>query len=65
LRALEYRVLGIIFGPKRRKWREVGEDYIMRSFITCTLYQILLGIIFWFEKLKRGHHLEYIGGDGR
>jgi hypothetical protein len=26
-----------------RKWRETGEDYIMRSFITCTLQQILLG----------------------
>jgi hypothetical protein len=26
-----------------RKWRETGEDYIMRSFIMCTLYQILLG----------------------
>jgi hypothetical protein len=21
-----------------RKWREAGEDYIMRSFITCTLH---------------------------
>jgi hypothetical protein len=26
-----------------RKWQEVGEDYIMRSFETCTLHQILLG----------------------
>jgi hypothetical protein len=27
-----------------KKWREVGEDYIMRSFITCTLQQVLLGL---------------------
>jgi hypothetical protein len=26
-----------------RKWWEAGEDYIMKSFINCTLYQILLG----------------------
>jgi hypothetical protein len=24
-----------------RKWQEAGEDCIMRSFITCTLHQIL------------------------
>jgi hypothetical protein len=22
------------------KWREVGENYIMKSFITCTLLQV-------------------------
>jgi hypothetical protein len=27
----------------KRKWLEAEEDYIMRSFITCTLHQILLG----------------------
>jgi hypothetical protein len=27
---------------KGRKWREAGEDCIMRSFIICTLHQILL-----------------------
>jgi hypothetical protein len=26
-----------------RKWREAGEDCIMKSFITFTLHQILLG----------------------
>jgi hypothetical protein len=26
-----------------RKWQEAGEDCIMKSFITCTLHQILLG----------------------
>jgi hypothetical protein len=35
----ENRVLRRMFGPKR----EAGEDCIMRSFITCTLHQILLG----------------------
>jgi hypothetical protein len=25
------------------KWQEAAEDCIMRSFITCTLHQILLG----------------------
>jgi hypothetical protein len=39
----EYWMLRRIFGPKRRKWWEAGEDCIMRSFITFTLHQILLG----------------------
>jgi hypothetical protein len=42
LRVFENRVLRRIFGPKR-KWREAGEDYIMRSLITCMFHQILLG----------------------
>jgi hypothetical protein len=25
-----------------RRWQETGEDYVMRSFITCTPHQILL-----------------------
>jgi hypothetical protein len=36
----ENRVLRRIIGPKRQ---EAGEDCIMRSFITCTLLQILFG----------------------
>jgi hypothetical protein len=32
-----------IFGPKWEEVTKAGEDYIMRSFITCTLHQILLG----------------------
>jgi hypothetical protein len=28
-----------ISGPKR-KWREAGEDCIMKSFVVCTLYQV-------------------------
>jgi hypothetical protein len=35
-----------------RKWREAGEHYIMRSFITCTLHKILLG---WSNKGWAGH----------
>jgi hypothetical protein len=34
---LENRVLKRIFGPKR-KFQEPGEDYIMRSFIICTVH---------------------------
>jgi hypothetical protein len=28
---------------KRRKRQEAGEDHIMKSFITCTLHQMLFG----------------------
>jgi hypothetical protein len=35
----ENRVLREIFGPKRDGVKEVGENCIMRSFITCTLPQ--------------------------
>jgi hypothetical protein len=41
LRVFENRVLWRIFGPKR-KWRDAGEDCIMRRFITCTVRQISL-----------------------
>jgi hypothetical protein len=39
LRVFENRMLRRIFGPRR----ETGEHCIMRSFIICTLHQILLG----------------------
>jgi hypothetical protein len=39
LRVFENRVLRRIFGLKRDEVTEVGENYIMRSFITCTLLQ--------------------------
>jgi hypothetical protein len=29
----------------REKWRETGEDYIMRSFVTFTLHQIMFRVI--------------------
>jgi hypothetical protein len=35
LGVFENRVLRGIFGFKRRKWREVGEDCIMRSLNKC------------------------------
>jgi hypothetical protein len=41
-RVHENRVLRRIFESKR-KWQAAGEDCTMRSFITCTLHQILLG----------------------
>jgi hypothetical protein len=28
--------------PRETKWQEAGENYIMRGFTVCTLYQILL-----------------------
>jgi hypothetical protein len=33
---------GEYFDQRGMKWRETGEEYIMRSFITCTLHQIWL-----------------------
>jgi hypothetical protein len=39
----ENRVLWGIFGPKREKWWEPGENRIKRSFKFCTCQQILLG----------------------
>jgi hypothetical protein len=33
----ENRVLRRVLDLRGRKWREAGEDWIMRSFITCTL----------------------------
>jgi hypothetical protein len=41
LSVLGNRVPRRIFGPKKEEL--AGEDGIMRSFITCTLHQILLG----------------------
>jgi hypothetical protein len=38
---VENRVVRRIFGPKRDE--VAGEDCTMRSFVTCTLHQILLG----------------------
>jgi hypothetical protein len=37
LRVFQNRVLRRIFGPKREKGQEAGEDCIMRSFITYAL----------------------------
>jgi hypothetical protein len=38
-----YRVLRRIFEPKMEELREVGENYITRSFIICTLNLTILG----------------------
>jgi hypothetical protein len=37
LRVFENRVLRRTFGSKRV---DIGENYVMRSFITCTLHQV-------------------------
>jgi hypothetical protein len=39
LRMFKTKVLRKVFGPKR----EAGKNCIMRSFIICTLHQMLLG----------------------
>jgi hypothetical protein len=36
----EKRVLRRIYGPKRKKWQETGEDCIMRSFINFMIHQV-------------------------
>jgi hypothetical protein len=41
-RTFESKELRRIFGPKREKKQEGGENGIMRSFVNCTLHQILL-----------------------
>jgi hypothetical protein len=43
LRVFENGVLRIIFGPKRDDLTGNGENYIMRSLVICTAYQILFG----------------------
>jgi hypothetical protein len=40
---LENRVLTRILGPKEDEVAGNGEDYITRSFMTCTPHQILFG----------------------
>jgi hypothetical protein len=44
---LKMRVLRRIFGRKGREWWETGEDSIMRSFIVCTLHEMLLRRVRW------------------
>jgi hypothetical protein len=39
----ENRVLRRIFGPKRDEVKGSGENYIMRSFMSCTHHPILCG----------------------
>jgi hypothetical protein len=38
----EFQKVNVELHIRGRKWQEAGEDCIMRSFITCTLHQILL-----------------------
>jgi hypothetical protein len=41
MRVFENRVVRRMFGTRGRKWRETGEDCIMRSFLSYTLHLIL------------------------
>jgi len=43
LMVFEDRALREYLDPRGSKWREAGEDCIMRSFIHSTLHKILLG----------------------
>jgi len=44
VKRFENSVLGRNMGLRGRKWQEAGENWIMMSFIICTLHQILLGL---------------------
>jgi hypothetical protein len=41
LRVFDNNVLRRIFGPQREEVSGNGDNYIVRSFIMCTLHQIL------------------------
>ena len=43
LRVFQNRVLRRIFGPKKDREEESGENYIMRSLMICTAHPILCG----------------------
>jgi hypothetical protein len=45
-----------------RKWEEAGEDYIIRSFITCTLDQILLEVI-KSRRMRWAGHVAHEGNE--
>jgi hypothetical protein len=40
LRVFENRVLRRIFGSREMKIRDIGENYILRSFIICTRHEV-------------------------
>jgi len=42
LRVFENRLLRRILNLRGKKWREAGEDFTLRSFLTCTFHQISL-----------------------
>jgi hypothetical protein len=52
-RVFENRVLGRIFGNKRKD----GEDCIMRSFITCTRQQILLASVACMLEIRNAYKI--------
>jgi hypothetical protein len=42
-RKVEKRVLRKKFGSKRTRYQGSGEDYILSSFVICTVHYILIG----------------------
>jgi len=66
LEVLEDRELRRIYRTKMEEM--AGEDWTMRSFVTCTLHQILQGwlnhTILQLEKLKRRDNSEDLEVDG-
>jgi hypothetical protein len=46
-RVYENKVLRWMSGPKKKKWQEAWEDYIMMNFLTCILHETLLR---WSDK---------------
>jgi hypothetical protein len=51
------RMLKRIFGPKSEEVRRNWRNFIMRSFIICSLHQILLG---WSVKSRRTKGVEHV-----
>jgi hypothetical protein len=37
LRVFENRALRRIYGPKRDEMKKIGENYVLRSFISCNI----------------------------
>jgi hypothetical protein len=50
-------VLFICLDPRGRKWQEVGEDCIMKSFITSMLH----GILFKSRRVRWMGHVGHVG----
>jgi hypothetical protein len=60
LRVFENRVLKKIFGRRGMRWRENGENRITRSFVTCTLRQVIRMIESGW--MKCAGHIIWISG---
>jgi hypothetical protein len=47
-----------------RKWRETGEDYVMRSFITCTVRANVIRVIN-SRRMRWARHVARMGKIGK